>query len=101
MTKGKLRGIAKVVTEDCDLIDALMTKYSVYEHSQADELPLVPVELDEFEKDVLKLITWMNEFKTRIVFWSSLYINLCNCLILICSIQHQKQVNLWTKNSCR
>ncbi|MBT2029221.1 hypothetical protein, partial [Enterobacter roggenkampii] len=31
----------------------------------------------------------------------SLYINLCNCLILICSIQHQKQVNLWTKNSCR
>ncbi|MEL7747735.1 DUF2612 domain-containing protein, partial [Enterobacter cloacae] len=25
----------------------------------------------------------------------SLYINLCNCLILICSIQHQKQVNLW------
>ncbi|BEI04252.1 hypothetical protein KH201010_00380 [Edwardsiella ictaluri] len=24
----------------------------------------------------------------------SLYINLCNCLILICSIQHQKQVTL-------
>ena len=33
--------------------------------------------------------------------YKSLYINLCNCLILICSIQHQKQVNLWTKNSCR
>ncbi|EDE2726657.1 hypothetical protein GBH96_22750, partial [Salmonella enterica] len=31
----------------------------------------------------------------------SLYINLCNCLILICSIQHQMKVNLWTKNSCR
>ncbi|EAA7245382.1 hypothetical protein BVD23_23775 [Salmonella enterica] len=31
----------------------------------------------------------------------SLYIRLCNCLILICSIQHQKQVSLWTKNSCR
>lgn len=31
----------------------------------------------------------------------SLYINLCNCLILICSTQYQKQVNLWTKNSCR
>ncbi|EGD9542116.1 tail fiber assembly protein, partial [Escherichia coli] len=30
-----------------------------------------------------------------------MYIDLCNCLILICSIQHQKQVNLWTKNSCR
>ncbi|EBP2521099.1 hypothetical protein QI36_19415 [Salmonella enterica] len=31
----------------------------------------------------------------------SLYIDLCNCLILICSIQHQKQVTLWTKNSYR
>ncbi|WP_148297081.1 hypothetical protein [Candidatus Sodalis pierantonius] len=31
----------------------------------------------------------------------SLFRNLCICLILICSIQHQKQVNLWTKNSCR
>ncbi|MCK6686103.1 hypothetical protein L8T09_00005 [Enterobacter asburiae] len=66
MTKGKLRGIAKVIVADCDLIDALMTKYSVYEHSQSDELPLVPVELDEFEKDVLELIVWINEFKTRI-----------------------------------
>lgn len=66
MTKGKLRGIAKVIAEDCDLIDMLMTKYSVYEHSQADELPLVPVELDEFERDVLTLIAWMNEFKARI-----------------------------------
>ncbi|MDA6820679.1 MFS transporter, partial [Escherichia coli] len=26
---------------------------------------------------------------------SSLYIDLCNCLILICSIQHQMKVNLW------
>ncbi|PNB83208.1 tail fiber assembly protein, partial [Escherichia coli] len=25
----------------------------------------------------------------------SLYIDLCNCLILICSIQHQMKVNLW------
>ncbi|RLX67002.1 tail fiber assembly protein, partial [Escherichia coli] len=27
-----------------------------------------------------------------------MYIDLCNCLILICSIQHQMKVNLWTKN---
>ncbi|TXT99122.1 hypothetical protein D4N07_21185 [Enterobacter hormaechei] len=56
----------KVIAADCDLIDALMTNYSVYEHSQSDELPLVTVELDEFEKDVLELIVWINEFKTRI-----------------------------------
>ena len=66
MTKGKLRGIAKVRAEDCDFIDRLMTKYSVYEHSQADELPQVPVELDEFELDVLELIAWMDEFKGRV-----------------------------------
>ncbi|EFA4898434.1 hypothetical protein C2C84_22410 [Escherichia coli] len=33
--------------------------------------------------------------------WFSLYIDLCNCLILVCSIQHQMKVNLWTKNSYR
>uniref|UniRef100_UPI00374DD7E4 KilA-N domain-containing protein n=1 Tax=Escherichia coli TaxID=562 RepID=UPI00374DD7E4 len=27
--------------------------------------------------------------------YASLYIDLCNCLILICSIQHQMKVNLW------
>ncbi|MFU71901.1 hypothetical protein EEP46_25765 [Escherichia coli] len=32
---------------------------------------------------------------------TSLYIDLCNYLILICSIQHQMKVNLWTKNSYR
>ncbi|HAI9884004.1 TPA: hypothetical protein HL326_29385 [Escherichia coli] len=31
----------------------------------------------------------------------SLYIDLCNCLILICSIQHQMKAKLWTKNSYR
>ncbi len=66
MTKGKLRGVAKVMAEDCDFIDRLMTKYSVYEHSQADELPQVPVELEEFERDVLELIAWMDEFKGRV-----------------------------------
>jgi len=39
----------------------------MYEHSQADELPQVPVELDVFEQDVLELVTWMDEFKGRVV----------------------------------
>ncbi|EBC0167572.1 hypothetical protein CR770_25655 [Salmonella enterica] len=34
-------------------------------------------------------------------FFRSLYIDLCKCLILICSIQHQMKANLWTKNNCR
>lgn len=64
-TKGKLRGIAKITLEDCDFLDDLMTKYSVYEHSQADELPQIPVELHEFERDVLELIAWISKFKER------------------------------------
>ncbi|RRN96280.1 hypothetical protein DMB83_020060 [Pectobacterium aquaticum] len=46
---------------------------------------------------------WSVEHTKEIKKWldMSLYINLCNCLILICSIQHQKQVNLWTKNNYR
>ncbi|EFH8509500.1 Zn-dependent oxidoreductase, partial [Escherichia coli] len=31
----------------------------------------------------------------------NLYIDLCNRLILICSIQHHMKVNLWMKNSYR
>ncbi|WP_437889364.1 endonuclease domain-containing protein, partial [Phytobacter sp. V91] len=40
---------------------------------------------------------WNNELRANEegVLMVSLYIKLCNCLILICSIQHQKQVNLW------
>ncbi|GCW86011.1 hypothetical protein HmCmsJML267_02451 [Escherichia coli] len=37
--------------------------------------------------------------KRKLLYLRRLYIDLCNCLILICSIQHQMKVNLWTKNS--
>ncbi|EBX7469043.1 hypothetical protein DS565_23260 [Salmonella enterica subsp. enterica serovar Bareilly] len=33
--------------------------------------------------------------------FASLSTRLCKCLNLICSIQHQMKVNLWTKNNCR
>lgn len=66
-TKGRLRDISKVTPADCDYIDQLMTKYSAYEHSQAEEMPQIPVELVEFEQDVLELIAWMDEFKARAV----------------------------------
>ena len=65
MTKGKLHVVAKVKVEDCDYLDLLMSTYSTYEHSQADELPQIPVELAVFEQDVIQLVAWMEEFKTR------------------------------------
>ncbi|QTA27236.1 hypothetical protein FYK17_15725 [Escherichia albertii] len=33
--------------------------------------------------------------------YRELYVRLCKCLLLMCSIQHQKQVAVWSKNSCR
>ncbi|EPO4101468.1 SDR family NAD(P)-dependent oxidoreductase [Klebsiella aerogenes] len=54
--------------------------------------------MSELPENIVRSFTNSHSMKRM---QKSLYINLCNCLILICSIQHQKQVNLWTKNSCR
>ncbi|WP_148297164.1 Bro-N domain-containing protein [Candidatus Sodalis pierantonius] len=51
--------------------------------------------------DALKIINSRDALGKLDYDEKSLFRNLCICLILICSIQHQKQVNLWTKNSCR
>ncbi|GID06843.1 hypothetical protein [Pseudomonas sp. 008] len=64
-TQGKLHKIAKVTNEDCVFIDDLMTRYSVFEHAQSDELPSSTLELDVFEADVLALQKWIAEFGSR------------------------------------
>lgn len=66
MTKGLLRQISNVTQEDCDLIDDLMTRYSVYEHSQADDLPAVPPELAQLETDMKSLADWMEGYSKRV-----------------------------------
>lgn len=66
MTKGLLRQVSNVTQEDCDLIDDLMTRYSVYEHSQADDLPAVPPELAQLEADMQSLADWMEEYSKRV-----------------------------------
>ncbi|BEH99966.1 hypothetical protein KB20921_02530 [Edwardsiella ictaluri] len=49
---------------------------------------------DEAVKKVVWLAIQAASQKWTMPLRESLYINLCNCLILICSIQHQKQVTL-------
>lgn len=66
MTKGLLRQVSNVTQEDCDLIDDLMTRYSVYEHSQADDLPAVPPELAQLEADMKSLADWMEGYSKRV-----------------------------------
>ncbi len=64
-TRNVLRKLAHITNEDCDLIDDLMTRYSVFEHSQADELPSIPPELNELETDMKSLSEWMTQFQDR------------------------------------
>ncbi|WP_024668043.1 AAA family ATPase [Pseudomonas syringae] len=66
MTKGLLRQLSNITQEDCDLIDDLMTRYSVYEHSQADDLPAVPPELVQLEADMQLLADWMENYAKRV-----------------------------------
>lgn len=66
-TKGRIGYLAKIQTDDCLLFDDLITRYSVFEHSQSEELPAQPVELDELENDVKSLLTWLEEFEKRAV----------------------------------
>jgi energy-coupling factor transporter ATP-binding protein EcfA2 len=61
-TKGRLSQLTKIKQSDCDLIDALMTRYSVFEHSQSDELPAPSPDLQQIEHDVDALSSWINTF---------------------------------------
>lgn len=64
-TKGRIGKLANIQAEDCALLDELMTRYSVFEHSQADELPAEKPDIDEIEQDVKKLEAWIAEFSER------------------------------------
>ena len=64
-TQGKLHKVAKVTNEDCVFIDDLMTRYSVFEHAQSEELPSSALELEIFEADAIALQKWIAEFGSR------------------------------------
>lgn len=65
-TENRLQPLISITAEDCKLIDALMTKYSCYEHSQSDETPVFIPEEVELREDLEKLRDWRREFKTRL-----------------------------------
>jgi energy-coupling factor transporter ATP-binding protein EcfA2 len=64
-TKGKVEHLAKISSADCILIDKFMTRYSVYEHSQSLEAPVLPPTPDDLLVDLDQLIAWHDEFKNR------------------------------------
>lgn len=64
-TMGKLHKVAKITSKDCEYIDAMMTKYSRYEHAQPKEASTELPEPDELEQDLIELKAWLDEFSGR------------------------------------
>lgn len=62
-TKNRLNKLVNITTEDCQMFDRLMTKYSYYDHSSSDETPLVEMPIDELEADLTELQLWISRHK--------------------------------------
>ncbi|MFH7321254.1 AAA family ATPase [Desulfurivibrio sp. D14AmB] len=61
----KLKDLAKLKGADCNLLDSLMTKYSVFEHSQPTESPVELPKPDELLADMTSLKNWREEYAKR------------------------------------
>jgi hypothetical protein len=65
-TLGKLQKLTRITKEDVDLIEQMMTKYSIYEHSQPIEAPVQPPSPDDLKIDLDKVIGWHDTFVARV-----------------------------------
>lgn len=65
MTQNKLTGLVNIKNEDCEFIDKLMTKYSKYEHSQSNEVPVEVPDEQTLRQDLEELRDWRKNFKMR------------------------------------
>ena len=61
----KLKYLAKLKDSDCSLLDALMSKYSGFEHSQPAESPLEVPKPEDLLTDMTKQKNWRDEYVKR------------------------------------
>ena len=64
-TMNKIGALAKISPDDCLLIEDLMTRYSVFEHSQPYEFPAEIPDYDKLKEDIERFATWVEEFANR------------------------------------
>lgn len=64
-TENKLPALSLIKPDDCQLIDGMMTKYSCYEHSQSQEVPVFIPEEPELRQDIESLKLWRKDFVER------------------------------------
>lgn len=65
MTKDKLEPLVKINQSDIKLIEDMMTKYSIYEHSQSASIPTKPIDPTDLDNDMKEVSVWLTKFKTR------------------------------------
>jgi energy-coupling factor transporter ATP-binding protein EcfA2 len=64
-TDNRLGALPFIKEADCQFINDLMTKYSCYEHSQSQEVPVFIPEEPELLADIESLKQWRKSFKDR------------------------------------
>lgn len=64
-TNNRIKWLPEINQDDCQIVDELMTKYSYYDHSMSDEMPLQEFSLDEIEADLDRMIEWLEGIKKR------------------------------------
>ena len=64
-TYNRISWLSQITDDDCKLVDEMMTKYSYYDHSMSDEMPLQEYPLSEIETDLDKLIVWLGDITQR------------------------------------
>lgn len=64
-TDGLVKKLSAITNDDCKIIDEMMTKYSYNEHSQPDEAPSIPFDIEIIEEDVKNFRNWLNDYTKR------------------------------------
>lgn len=64
---GSVKSLRKINSEDCDLIDGFMTKYSNDMHSQSQEAPRELPDIEEIRADIEQIIDWHKKFEKRAI----------------------------------
>lgn len=62
----RIKYLHTITKEDCDTIDAMMTKYSAYDHSMSSETPLVEFDISEIEEDMNQFSQWLKKRKALV-----------------------------------
>jgi len=61
----RLVALGALAGSDCDLLDALLTKYSAFAHSQPGDAPPKPPESKTLKADIDSVVTWAAAYRKR------------------------------------